>query len=282
MVTRADGEPTRPVVYVVSDALGETAELVARAAITQFNKGTAAEVRRVPYIDTPDAVRDVVARARRPCLIVYTLIQPDLRRLLADETAAAGIPSVDVMGPVMEALRGVLHMEPRLEPGLIHRLDEQYFSRIEAIEFTVRCDDGKDLGSLGKANVVLIGVSRTSKTPVSMYLANRHLKVANVPLVPEVDPPEELFRVPARRVVGLTIQPDKLREIRRERLRKLGAAEAGRYGDPERIRQELAFAQRVFERIGCPVIDVTNKAVEETASEVMQILDEGAFGVGDD
>lgn len=282
MTTRPEDESARPVVYVVSDALGETAELVARAAMTQFNKGTAAEVRRIPYIDTPDAVRDVVARARRPCLILYTLIQPDLRRLLAAEAAAAGIPSVDVLGPVMDALRRVLKIEPRLEPGLIHRLDEQYFSRIEAIEFTVRCDDGKDLSSLPKANVVLIGVSRTSKTPVSMYLANRNLKVANVPLVPEVDPPEELFRLPARRVVGLTIQADKLREIRRERLRKLGVTGAGRYGDPGRIREELAFAQRVFERIGCPVIDVTNKAVEETASEVLQILDEGAFGVGDD
>ncbi|HEX6989678.1 MAG TPA: pyruvate, water dikinase regulatory protein [Bacillota bacterium] len=282
MATRPDGEQVRPVVYVVSDALGETAELVARAAMTQFNKGAAAELRRVPHIDTPEAVRDLVARARRPCLIVYTLIQPELRRFLADQTAAAGIPSVDVMGPVMDALRRVLRMEPRLEPGLIHRLDEQYFSRIEAIEFTVRCDDGRDLRSLPKADVVLIGVSRTSKTPVSMYLANRNLKVANVPLVPEIDPPGELFRLSARRVVGLIIQPDKLQEIRRQRLRSLGAAGAGRYADPARIREELAFAQRVFERLGCPVIDVTGRAVEETASEVLRILDEGAFGVGDD
>ncbi|MFO7246855.1 MAG: pyruvate, water dikinase regulatory protein [Bacillota bacterium] len=278
----ADGQPARPVVYVVSDSLGETAELVVRAAITQFNQGTAAEVRRVPYIDTADAVRDVVARARRPCLIVYTLIHPDLRRLLAREAEAAGIPSVDVMGPVMEALRGMLKMEPRLEPGLIHRLDEQYFSRIEAIEFTVRCDDGKDLHNLSKADVVLIGVSRTSKTPVSMYLANRNLKVANVPLVPEVEPPAALFRLPPGRVVGLTIQPEKLQQIRLQRLRKLGAAAAGRYGDPERIREELAYAEQVFRRIGCPVIDVTNKAVEETAAEVMQILNKGAFGVGYD
>src|SRR5690606_39428258 len=127
----ADGQPARPVVYVVSDSLGETAELVVRAAITQFNQGTAAEVRRVPYIDTADAVRDVVARARRPCLIVYTLIHPDLRRLLARGADAAGIPSVDGLGPVMEALRGMLKIERRLEPGLIPPLGEASVSRID-------------------------------------------------------------------------------------------------------------------------------------------------------
>lgn len=270
----------RPIVYVVSDSLGDTAESVARAAISQFNKGTAAEVRRIPYVDSVDAVREIVARARRPCMFVFTLIRPELRALLSQEAAAAGIPAVDVMGPTMDALHEVIDSEPRLEPGLVHRLDEQYFRRIEAIEFTVRCDDGKDLRSLPKADVVLIGVSRTSKTPVSMYLAHRQLKVANVPLVPELDPPPELFQVAPGKVIGLTIQWQKLVEIRRERIRSIGLPQSASYGTPERVQEELDYARKIFIKLQCSVIDVTNKAVEETASQVVQILAKGEFEVG--
>ncbi|HEY8449445.1 MAG TPA: pyruvate, water dikinase regulatory protein [Bacillota bacterium] len=277
---REGDEGEAAILYVVSDSLGETAELVARATASQFNSGHAVEVRRIPHVDTPEAVRQVIADIRgQRCAVFYTLIMPELRELMARGAAEAGIPAVDVMGPALEALRRILNIDPKLEPGRMHRLDESYFRRVEAVEFAVKYDDGKDPRGLLHADVVLIGVSRTSKTPVSMYLAHRRLKAANVPLVPEIQPPRELFEIDPARIIGLTIQPEQLAVIRRERLRSIGLTAESSYSDPDRIRQELAYAQEIFRRIGCPVIDVTNKAVEETASLVLQILRKGVYRV---
>jgi regulator of PEP synthase PpsR (kinase-PPPase family) len=270
--TARPGAADEPVVFVVSDSLGETAERVTRAAASQFDGG-GVTIRRFPYTDDERAVVQLVAQAREcGAAVVYTLIRPELRRVMMREATRHAVPAVDVMGPVMDVLTSVARGAPRLEPGLIHRLDEEYFHRVEAVEFTVKCDDGRDPRSLPRADIVLIGVSRSSKTPVSMYLAHRRYKVANVPLVPEVEPPEELRQVPVRRIVGLRIQAEKLREIRRERLRAIGLAPDSSYGDLGRIQEELAFAQRTFERIGCPVVDVSNKAVEETANRVLEIV----------
>jgi regulator of PEP synthase PpsR (kinase-PPPase family) len=263
-------------VFVMSDALGETAELVARAAASQFDGGRLV-LRRFPFVQSEEAVHDVIAAAASAgAAIVYTLIRPALRRCAQEAASRAGVPAVDVMGPVLDAIASASHGLPRLEPGLVHRLDEDYFRRVEAIEFAVRYDDGRDPRGLQRADVVLIGVSRSSKTPVSMYLANRQYKVANVPLVPEVEPPPELFAVPVHRIVGLTISPTKLRDIRLERLRAIGLPPEASYGELGRIEQELRYAQQVFARVGCPVIDVSNKAVEETATKVMELVAAGA------
>jgi regulator of PEP synthase PpsR (kinase-PPPase family) len=265
-------------VFVLSDALGETAELVARAAASQFD-GERLVLRRFPFVHSEQAVRDIVAEAAAAgAAIVYTLIQPLLRRCMQDTASRAGVPAVDVMGPVLDAIASASHGRPRLQPGLVHRLDADYFRRVEAIEFAVRYDDGRDPRGLARADVVLIGVSRSSKTPVSMYLANRQFKVANVPLVPEVEPPPELYAVPVRKVVGLTINPNQLRDIRLERLRAIGLPAEASYGELGRITQELRYAQQVFARVGCPVIDVSNKAVEETATKVMELVNAGAPG----
>lgn len=262
----------RPVVLVVSDSLGETAELVARAAASQFDSGRI-DIRRVPYADHEKAVVEAVEEAARlGAAVVFTVIKPELRRLLRERAEAAGVPAVDLMTPLLEALERVSGLSPRLEPGLLHRMDEDYFRRIECVEFAVKHDDGKDPRGLTRADIVLIGVSRTSKTPVSMYLAHRRYKVANVPLVPELEPPPELFRVDPRRVVGLTIRAEQLMRIRRERLQAMGMAADAAYGDLERIRQELAYADGMFRRLGCPVIDVTDKAVEETAARVLELV----------
>lgn len=262
----------KPVVLVVSDSLGETAELVTRAAASQFDSGRI-EIRRVPYADHEQAVLDAVEEAARlGAAVVFTLIRPQLRALLLERARAAGVPAVDLMGPLLDALERVSGLTPRLEPGLIHRLDEEYFRRIECVEFAVKHDDGKAPQGLTRADIVLIGVSRTSKTPVSMYLAHRRYKVANVPLVPELEPPAELFLVDPRRVVGLTIQAEQLARIRRERLQAMGLAGDAAYGDLQRIREELDYADRIFRRVGCPVLDVTNKAVEETAARVLELV----------
>lgn len=256
---------------MISDSLGETAELVARAAISQFNSGQA-EIRRVPYVDRK-ALDEVLEQARRrKSVIVFTLVLPELRQRMLEEARRHGILYVDIMGPVMDALARVMPKQPRLEPGLLHRLDDDYFRRVEAVEFAVKYDDGKDPRGLLRADIVLLGVSRSSKTPVSMYLAHRRYKVANVPLVPEIPLPEEIFQLPSGKVVGLTIKPQQLLGIRQERVKTIGLGGDARYASLERILEELEYADRTFRRLGCPVVDVTNKAVEETAHKVLEIL----------
>lgn len=261
----------RPVVFVVSDSVGETAELVTRAAAAQFDGGRV-EIRRFPMVDAPQDIDEVVQQARgQPTLIVYTLIVPEMREHMRRRTAELGIPAVDIMGPMLEGLQRVTGTEPHLRPGLVHRLDEDYFRRIEAVEFAVKYDDGKDPRGCLKADAVILGVSRSSKTPVSMYLAHRNVKVANIPLVPEVPVPEEVFQVP-HKVVGLWVDPHKLLHIREERLRTIGLRADASYANLDRIVEELNYAEAVYRRIGCPVIDVTNKAIEETAVRVLEII----------
>ncbi len=269
------GNDQKPIVFVVSDSIGETAELVVRAAASQFNSGRV-EVRRISYVTDAESVREAVQAARgRRSIIVYTLILPQMRALIRELASSLGIRTVDIMGPTMDALSEILDTPPRLEPGLIHRLDEEYFRRVEAVEFAVKHDDGKEPSGIARADIVLTGVSRTSKTPVSMYLAHRRYRVANVPLVPELEPPRELYQVRADRVMGLTITPDKLYQIRQERLRTLGLPDGSDYGDMARIVRELAHAREVFRDLGCRVVDVSNRAVEETANEVLHILKGG-------
>jgi len=270
-----------PTVFVVSDSLGETAEYVARAAASQFDSGRV-EIRRIPYVAEEGQLEAVVSEAARarPSLIAYTLVVDRLKRRLVELAEERGIPAVDVLGPVIEALARAAGLNPRLEPGLLRRLDEEYFGKMEAIEFAVRYDDGKDPRGLLFADVVLIGVSRTSKTPVCMYLAHKRLKAANLPLVPEVTPCEELWALPRHRIVGLTIDPYQLYQIRQERLKSLGLGADAGYASLDRIRRELDYAHGLMERLGCPVIDVTNRAVEETAGRIMEIYRRGQRHVG--
>jgi regulator of PEP synthase PpsR (kinase-PPPase family) len=257
---------------VVSDSVGETAELVTRATAAQFNAHTF-DIIRIPHVEEPGIIHDIIAQAKtRKSVIVYTLILPDLRNIMQQEAKRHGIPAVDIMGPMLAALEEITTVRPKMQPGLVRRLDEEYFKRVEAVEFAVKCDDGKDPKGLLQADVVIIGVSRTSKTPVSLYLANRRWKVANVPLVPEVRLPEEIFLVPRTRIVGLTIDERHLREIRVERLRAMGLPADADYADSGRIAKEIAYADEVFRMLGCPVVDVSNKAVEETANTVIELV----------
>lgn len=260
------------IVYVISDSLGETADRVVRAAASQFREQSF-DVRRVPYVTSKDMVDEVIEEARETrSLIAHTLVFPDLRDYINQRAEELQIPCVDIMGPMMEAFVQVTDDQPRLQPGLVHQLDEEYFREIEAVEFAVKYDDGKDPRGLLKADVVLIGVSRTSKTPLSMYLAHRGYRVANVPLVPEVSPPEEIFMLPTDKIIGLTISEQQLQQIRQERLKVLGLQPNANYASDERIKEELEYGRKIMSRVGCPIIDVTKRAVEETASKVMDIL----------
>lgn len=265
----------KPIVYIISDSVGETAEFVVNAVASQFNAGRV-EVRREPFVTDVERLKKIVLEAsQKNSMIAYTLVMPELRKAIVAEASKYDIPVVDVLGPMLDAFSKIMPADPRLEPGLIRRMDEDYFRRIAAIEFAVKHDDGKDPRGLLQADVVLIGVSRTSKTPLSMYLAHRNLKVANLPLVPEVDPPQELFWIPANKIIGLTIDPELLREIRLERLNTLGLKSKADYANMERILEELEYARRIMRRLGCLVFDVSNKAVEEVASKILHVVKGG-------
>lgn len=267
-----------PVVYVISDSIGETAELVVRAAASQFNGGNV-ETRRIPYVDSFEAIDEIIQAGKEDnAIIAFTIVVPELQKYLIEKARESGIPCVDIMGPMINAFEHVFNRPPKQEPGLVRKLDEEYFRKVEAIEFAVKYDDGRDPRGLLRADVVLIGVSRTSKTPLSMYLAHKRLKVANVPLVPEVEPPEELFRIPHKKIVGLTIDASHLNRIRRERLKALGLTSDANYANAERIRYELQFAEEIMKRLGCVVINVSSRAVEETASIVLDMFRQGRMG----
>lgn len=260
-------------IYVVSDSLGETAELVVKAGISQF-KTEDYEIKRYSYIQDIEQLLEVLTEAskQKNVILIYTLVSKELVRIIHKFTEVTNLLTIDLISPILEGLSLKLENEPSRESGAIRKLDESYFKRVAAIEFAVKYDDGKDPRGLLEADVVLIGVSRTSKTPLSMYLANKNLKVANVPLVLESEPPEEIFKIPAKRVIGLTNSPEKLNEIREERLKSLGLPNSSSYANLSRILDELEYAERIMKRIGCPIIDVSNKAIEETADILLSYL----------
>lgn len=264
-----------PIVYILSDSVGETAELVARAAASQFDGGNI-EIRRIPYVNDPQEIPEIVEEVKETRgMIAYTLVLPEMKEKLISEARKHNIIIVDLMTSMIEALAKLYGKQPRLEPGLVRRMDRDYFRKVEAIEFAVKYDDGKDPRGILKADLVIIGVSRTSKTPLCMYMAHKSIKAANVPLVPEVPPPEEIFTLPPHRLIGLTIRPQLLNEIRRERLKTLGLTSNADYASMERILKELEYAESIMKKAGCSIIDVSNKAVEETASRVLEIYYRG-------
>ncbi|NMB40981.1 MAG: kinase/pyrophosphorylase [Firmicutes bacterium] len=264
----------KPIVYIVSDSIGDTAEFVVNAVASQFDSGRV-ELRRESFLTDVERLKEVIKEAAgNKSMIAYTLVLPHLRNLIVSEAQKYDLPIVDVMGPMLEAFSKIISVDPRLEPGLIRRMDEDYFRRIAAVEFAVKHDDGKDPRGFKQADVVLVGVSRTSKTPLSMYLAHRKLKVANLPLVPEVEPPQELFWLPANKVIGLTIDALLLREIRLERLNALGLKARSGYASVERIEEELNYTRKIMRRLGCRVFDVSNKAVEEVAGKILYAVKE--------
>lgn len=260
----------RPRIYVLSDSLGETAENVSKAAASQF-LGEDFEIIKLPKIKNRSQIDEVVEMAERENSVVfYTLVEPKLRSYLEEVAARRSIPRVDVLGPALAALEIVSKNPPNLKPGIWRRLNRNYFRKIEALEFAVKCDDGKNPKALKDAEIVLIGVSRTSKTPLSMYLAYRGWKVANVPIVYNIEPPEELFEILPEKVIGLTVSPEILLEIRGQRLEAIGGKRNSSYGKLNEIMKELKYAESIMKRLKCRIVDVGHKAIEETANEILK------------
>ncbi|RUL57035.1 pyruvate, water dikinase regulatory protein [Lysinibacillus antri] len=263
-------------VFVVSDSVGETGEQVVKAVVAQFRPNFENTIiRRFPHIDSDDHISNIVEIAKaQDALIVFTLAEEKMRKKLEECCLKENIPSIDLLGPMIQVFQKKINEKPLEEAGLVHKLDEDYFKKIEAVEFAVKYDDGRDPRGLLLADVILVGVSRTSKTPLSQYLAHKRYKVANVPLVPEINPPEELFLVDPKKCFGLVISPEKLNMIRKERLIALGLNDDAIYAKHERIEQEIAHFYKVVHRIGCTVIDVTNRAVEETANDIIERIEQ--------
>jgi [pyruvate, water dikinase]-phosphate phosphotransferase / [pyruvate, water dikinase] kinase len=265
-------------VHVLSDSLGETGEMVARAVVAQFNSDDF-RIERLPKVTSPEQLRRVVeSHCGEQCVFLYTLVDPALCEAM-DALVAGGVHGVDVLGPSVSVLAKATGRRPYGEAGALHRTDEEYFERIEATEFAVSHDDGRNPEDLPDADVVLLGVSRTSKTPLAMYLAFKGYRVANVPLAPGMEPPKELFTLDPRKVFGLVTEPRVLIEIRRERMREMGAY-VPRYADREAVEEELEEARALMRRIGCIVVRTDNRAVEESAQEILRYV-EGGFTTHD-
>lgn len=259
---------------VLSDSTGETAEKVVRAALLQFPK-SGAQIRLHTRVRSKDVARPILERASKErALLVFTVVSPELREFIHQMTAELSIESIDVIGSLIGKLGTYLDRAPIGMPSAMLPLSEEYFRRIESVEFAVKSDDGKDPRNFRKADIVLVGVSRTSKTPLSLLLAQRGLKVANLPLVLGAALPLELREAPQDRCVGLTIGIDQLCEIRQARLRQLGMPVETNYGMREHVREELDYAEGIFRDHGWPVVDVTGRAVEETAVIVLETLRE--------
>lgn len=259
-------------IYVVSDSIGETADQIVKAAVSQF-KGVQYDVKRYSYISNGEQINDIVYDASKEnAIIVFTVVVPELKKRLLEVCEKYNIPTIDIMSSIVHTFAGLFHKEPANEPGLIRKLDDKYFRKVEAIEFAVKYDDGKNVRGIREADVVIVGVSRTSKTPLCMYLAHKNIKAANVPLVPEVPVSDELYKINKKKIIGLTTNPIKLNEIRQERLRALGLSNDANYASMDRILKELDYAETIMKKVGCPVIDVSTKAVEETASIIFEIM----------
>ena len=260
-------------IFAVSDSIGETAEQVALAAASQF-KGDV-EVKRVPYIKVLEDIEDLMRAVSscENCMIVSTIITVSVREYLTQKCLEKNISVVNVLGPIINVASSILNKMPDNNPGAMWKTDEVYFKRIEAMEFAMQYDDSKDYRGLKNADVVLIGLSRTSKTPLCMYLANKGIKAINIPLMPEVEIPAELFEVDKKKIFGLVINPLQLIEIRKRRLDKFHRMPTGiEYASDARILEEFDFADRIMRRLGCKTIDVTQRAIEDTALIIIKAL----------
>jgi regulator of PEP synthase PpsR (kinase-PPPase family) len=257
--------------HVVSDSTGETAARLVLALEAQF-PDTEFEVVRHPRVETVDDLQLAVSRTKdRPAVIVYTLVETRLRDTMRELCSREHLHCCDLLGQPIEEVALVSGQAARMESGRRPPLDSQYFKRMEAIEFAVKYDDGLGAG-LTEADIVLVGVSRTSKTPLSMYLGYLGYKVANVPIVRSIEPPQELFEIDRAKIVGLTIDAERLSEIRQVRARLMRLSR-GAYSELVEIYEELEHAAAVQRQLGCPVVDVSELSIEETAQRVLRIVE---------
>ena len=264
--------------HLVSDSTGGTLTALAKACLAQF-EGVTVEQHFSPLIRTPAQVATVAqAIAAKPGMVLYTMVDDGLGRLLEQHCRTLGVPAQSILAPVLKLMADTFHQTSRAEPGRQHKLDDAYFARMDAVDYALAHDDGqRSAADLAEADVVLVGVSRTSKTPTCVYLANRGIKAANVPLVPSVPFPQAVLDLAARAdgplFVALTAAPERLIDIRRNRLQQLGEVRETSYFDTDTVSEEVRMARQLYRQHGWPVIDVTRRSVEETAAEIITLLE---------
>ena len=258
--------------HLVSDATGETLMAVSRAAAAQY-QGVSTIEHIYPLIRTRDQLDRAIAEIEAaPGMVLYTLVDPELTERLEDACREAGAPALSVLGPILNFFQSYIGMEATPKPGAQYMLNADYFRRIDALNFTLTHDDGQNVDNYEDADVLLLGVSRTSKTPTSIYLANRGVKTANLPMVPRVELPKSVRTLVRPLVVGLLATPDRIVQIRQNRLLSMNAADNTDYVDKRLVTEEIAASRRFFERQGWPTIDVTRRSIEETAAAIMDLL----------
>lgn len=262
-------EETAMQVFVVSDGTGDTGTAMVRAAMLQFRSPW--KLRVFAEIRRPAEAKRVIARAAEAgALVVFSLVERNMVEVLEREAQQHGVVALDLLGALIARVAQHLHAEPKHQPGLLHGMSEDYFSRIDAVEFAVSHDDGANVQTLYDADIVLAGVSRTSKTPLCMYLAQRGYKTGNVPLIPRVEPPRELLELDPQKVFGLLIDATELMTIRRARLRAINASPTSEYTNIESVAEEVENARALCQRNGWRIVDVTGKAVEENAARLLE------------
>lgn len=260
--------------HLLSDSTGETLEMVAKAGLAQFDgvetiKHFWPMVRSEGHLD-----RILVEIALKPGLVLFTIVNAEVRRKLEERCHVLGLPAVSALDPVIDALSRLLGQQAKARPGRQHMLDAAYFRRVDAIQYTIAHDDGVGEEDWEDADIILAGVSRSSKTPTSIYLANRGYKVANIPIVIESPPPDSLYHLSNPIVVGLTTSPERLVQVRRNRLLALNQAPETAYVDQDAVTAEVSFARRIFSDQGWPVIDVTRRSIEESAAAIINLVNE--------
>ncbi|MFQ3844512.1 pyruvate, water dikinase regulatory protein [Staphylococcus pseudoxylosus] len=259
--------------YVISDSIGETAQRMVHATLTQFPDVSQIEIKKFPFIKNEEELINILKSAKaRAAVVITTLVNPEFNIVGQQFAKEAGIPYVDYMSDLIGIIQQRTNCSPILESGALRKLDENYFRRIEAMEYSVKYDDGKHFTDIGEADALIVGVSRTSKTPLSMYLANKGYKIANIPLVSEVDIPDEVFRHQDLKVFGLTASPNYILNIRNERVKVLGLHGPTNYNSIERIREELIYAEEIFEKLNATVINTEYKSIEESAFYIEKFL----------
>lgn len=260
-------------IIILSDGTGETASQITKAAMVQFSDREV-YFTRYKNIRTKAQVEAIFEEAAiHHDLVVYSIVSPDLREYIALKASEKGVPAIDVLGPLLNAMALFFGISPKALPGLFHQVNDKYFKRIAAMEYTIAHDDGKDLTDLESADIIIVGISRTSKTPLSMYLSHQGWRVANIPIIRGFEVPQEVLNADPRKIIALTISADELSLIRRARLERLGQNDGGEYASMDLIIEEIDYADHIFRKNKrWPVFNVTGKALEETASEIIKVM----------
>ncbi|MDE1151943.1 MAG: kinase/pyrophosphorylase [Micavibrio sp.] len=261
-------------IHLLSDSTGGTLNSVVKACLAQF-EGAEVEQHFWPLVRSQSQLLQALEGiSKKPGLVLYTMVDEGLAKGVDKHCQMMNLPSLSILAPVLQLMSHYFGMTSTSQPGLQHRLNEEYFARMDAVDYALHHDDGQKSDSeMAKADVILVGVSRTSKTPTCVYLANRGVKAANVPYVPGIPFPERVLGLTEPLFVALTASPDRLIDIRRNRLKQLGEVRDTDYLDELRVQEEVKEARRFYSRNGWPVIDVTRRSVEETAAEILSLLD---------